>query len=239
MEKASVLASFLLIILIVAGSITVVNAETQTTTYDHGDARKTSLDGTLVFAFDVKVSMETEVGGGWICGNMYLMNWSFRLDYVNPALSNCSDFRVVCYLPAAIGDNPEVSTQGVTNQTELSSQQKTGTLSAALTPANTSNGFFSSITLPFDVYIDGVKSTDDWQEPTWYQNTGFSTNIAESEALLHVFLAPSPTPAAPTFPTLLVAIVLSIAASISIATIAVTRRKCRRKQASDSNPLLS
>ena len=84
MKTTNTFAFTLLIIVLIAASFeTAVQGYTEATPFDHGDSRATSLDGKMVFAYDVKETFETEPEGGWVQGCTYLVNWTFRLDYAN------------------------------------------------------------------------------------------------------------------------------------------------------------
>jgi hypothetical protein len=138
----------------------------QTVTQDFGDCAYVNSAGTNVFAYDIIQSFQTEPnGGGWISGSSYQANWTIRLDYVNQTIINRSSY-IVLYLPPLNGSyiergfppvnvSQDVTVESSTNQTQISLEQKTGTLSATFTVGNNSEGFYQNINFPFTVYSNG------------------------------------------------------------------------------------
>jgi hypothetical protein len=75
----------------------------------------------------------------------------------------------------------------IVNQTELSLTHDTGTLSAAFTPTNSSDGFYMNPEFPFTMYVDAKGLEAGYASGVWYGEGGVSTNIINNDASTHSF----------------------------------------------------
>ena len=219
MRTARVIAFFAIAIVIVSGADTLlVNAQTQITTCDQGDFRQTDPKGNLIFAYDVQESFETEPLGGWINGNTYHLNWTIRLDYINPVFLNDSNYFIQFSLPKQIDNCPGLQIQADNNQTLLNAAHKAGTLNATYKPSNLTS-YYSVVKIPFTVLINGAMLQNDWSTGIWQQESGFSTNVMNNQ------VTPKPATSSlafPTVPAIIVAIAISL---VSVAFIGLRRFK--------------
>jgi len=232
MKASSLFALTLLIVLVTLGSVSLGQGQTvqkQTITQDLGDCAFVNSAGTNVFAYDITQSYQIEPnGGGWIIGQSYQANWTIRLDYYNPTIINASSY-IVFYLPQLNGSyvergfppenvSQDVPVEAATNQTQLSFEQKTGTLSATYEVENNSEGFYQNINFPFKVYSNG----EIIYSATTLQDCDISSQIANSlsPASNHQFSD------APEFPIVTIPLTAMIAiTTLTIVLAAVKKRK--------------
>lgn len=224
MRTRVITVSFLLIVLsVILANQSVTDAQSpqnEIRTCDYGDTAVLNPAGTNIFAYKVVQSWETEKGGGWISGETYQCNWTIKLDYVNQDFINGTSY-IMFYLPTPLGTNldyiplnPNVATQAINNQTQLSNTQKAGTLTAIFTPENTTS-FTFGLGLQFAVYINGVNSTDDLKTGAC-QSPFFSTEVYSSTEALEVAQAPE-------FPSAIA--ILMLLAATSVGLLMVKRRR--------------
>lgn len=216
MKTKTALASlFTVALLVIAAGAAMVHAQTiqkQTWTEDCGDLAHVNSAGTNVFAYDVIQSFQTEPnGGGWVGGNTYQANWTLRLDYVDPNILNGS-YYIAFYLPP-LDSLPDVTVQNLTNQTQLSQAQKTGTLSATFKAGNTTEGFFKNFDFSYKIYLNGVVA----DSGVFYERCSISTTIVNNQASAEV----------PEFSSLAASVTLCIAVSIA-SVVTVQERKIGR-----------
>jgi hypothetical protein len=216
MKTTTALASlFIVALLVIAGAAALVHAQAvqkQTWTEDCGDLAHVNSAGTNVFAYDVIQSFQTEPnGGGWISGDTYQANWTLRLDYVDPNILNDS-YYIAFYLPP-LNSLPDVTVQNLTNQTQLSQAQKTGTLSATFKAGNTTEGFYKNFDFSYKIYINGAVIDNG----VFYERCSISTTIENNQASAEV----------PEFSSLSAAVTLCIAASVAVL-VTVQKRKISR-----------
>ena len=214
MRASSLFAVTTLIALVILGSAVLVHGQTaqkQTFTQDFGDCAYVNSAGTNVFAYDIIQSYQTEPnGGGWLSGQSYQANWTIRLDYFNQSIINDSSY-IVFFLPQLNGSyiergfppenvSQDVPVEASTSQTQLSLEQKTGTLSAIFEVENNSEGFYQNINFPFTVYSNGEAI----YSGTTTQGCDISSEIinSQSPASNHQFSD------APEFPSLLIIVPL-------------------------------
>ncbi len=171
---------FVIVLLVISGNAAMVqtqSSQTQILTHDFGDNAEINSADTNVFAYDVSQSLENEPNGGWVSDNIYQVNWTIRLDYINQDIINGSSY-ILFFLPSPLDTNSNVATQAITNQTQLNLTQKTGTLCVTFKPENIT-GYFFSLNLRFAVYINGVIATNHLRTDA-SQNAGFSTEISQN-----------------------------------------------------------
>lgn len=173
--KASNLFAVLSIIalLIISEGATIVHA--QTLTQDFGVTNITSLNGSKAYSYDVTVNIQTEPNGDWISGKTYQVGWVITLMYVNQSIFN--DFSILFYLPSQWGnsDFTDFTPQIITNETQLSLQQKVGTLNMTFTAGNTPENFQFYVDLMLTVSNNGQVISFDNGE--WFQNTPLYINL--------------------------------------------------------------
>jgi len=208
-------------------AITLIIAS-ETFTLDFGDCAYVNSAGTNVFAYDITQSYQTEPnGGGWLIGQNYQANWTIRLDYFNQSIINDSSY-IVFYLPQLNGSTiergfpPENVSQDVpveasNSQTQLSLEQKTGTLSATFEVENNSEGFYQNINFPFRVYSNG----EIIYSGSTTQDCDISSQIMNSEnpASNHQFSN------APEFPMTAVVLTVMIVVTAMIVVLAAIRKR--------------
>jgi hypothetical protein len=230
MKTTRILASILVVVLLVISESTIIvhaqSVQKQTFfTDDYGDTAEINSAGTNVFAYDLSQSLQNEPNGGWISGDTYQVNWTIRLDYIDQDIINGSSY-VLFYLPSPLDTNSNVVTQVITNQTQLSLTQKTGTLSATFKPEN-ATGYYFSLNLRFAVYINGVIApyhlrTDASQNAdistVISQNTEISPNTLSNENPLEVAQAPE-------IPSLAVVTTLLIAVTVFSVVLLMVRKR--------------
>ncbi len=232
MKTSNLFAITLIIALVTLGSAVFVHGQTaqkQTFTQDFGDCAYVNSAGTNVFAYDIIQSYQTEPnGGGWISGQSYQANWTIRLDYVNQTIINGSSY-IVFYLPQLNGSyiergfppenvSQDVPVEASTNQTQLSLEQKTRTLSATFEVENNSEGFYQNINFPFRVYSNGEII---YSGTTTTHDCDISSEIinSQSPASNHQFSD------APEFPSLVVLAVFLVLSLFAVTTLAIRKRK--------------
>ena len=168
MKSMHILAVVSMIVMLVTLiGINVVQA--QTLTQDFGVTSINSLNGSKGYSYDVTVNIQTEPNGDWISGNTYQVAWVITLIDVNQA--NFNDFSILFYLPSEWGnpDFTDFTPQFIINQTQLSLQQKTGTLNMTFTAGNTKEAFQFYFDLMFTVSNNG--QVIDFDKGMWFQNT--------------------------------------------------------------------
>jgi hypothetical protein len=146
------------------------------------------------------MSIETEQGGGWLPNKTYHVNWTLRLDSVTPQFLNGTNFYIFFSWPPLETVIPTIPAETLVNQVKLSLEHREGTLSAAFTPTEDSDGFFMNPEFPFAVYVDGEALTEEWASGVWRGGAATSTNVIDPYATPTVTTWP-PT-ANPEFPTL-------------------------------------
>jgi len=187
MKSIHAFTAFVIIFVVVAAAASTAHAQTKVFTHDVGDKAQTTEEGKSVFAVDATISMETEPEGGWLPNKTYHVNWTLRLDYVNSEILNGSNFYILYAWPPLETLTPTIPAEAIVNETKLSLAHKTGTISAAFTPTNTSEGFFMNPDFPFAIYVNGKVLAEDWASGIWYGEGGTATNIVDPDATATVW----------------------------------------------------
>ncbi|MGD6852683.1 MAG: hypothetical protein ACQCN6_11555 [Candidatus Bathyarchaeia archaeon] len=221
MKILHVLITIAVVFLVLFEVATTVYAQTKVFTHDHGDRAHTTAEGKSVFACDATVSIETEPKGGWLPNKTYQVNWTLRLDYVNSEFLN-DNYYIQLSWPALEKLTPTIPAGTIVNQTQLSTSHKTGTISAAFTPTNSSDGFYMNPEFPFAIYVNGEALPQDWASGIWYGEGGISTNVIDPNAT--PYSLPSST-ANPEYSTLTVTVALAVAILLVVSAILVVRKR--------------
>ncbi|MGD6805485.1 MAG: hypothetical protein ACQCN4_00790 [Candidatus Bathyarchaeia archaeon] len=222
MKSIHAFTIFVIIFVVLAAGASTAHAQTTVFTHDVGDKAQTTKEGKSVFACDATISMETEPQGGWLPNKTYHVNWTLRLDYVNSEILNGSNFYILYSWPPLETITPTIPAETIVNETRLSLAYKTGTISAAFTPTNTSDGFFMNPDFPFVVYVNGKPLSEDWASGIWYGDGSTATNIVNPDATATVW----PPQNSGEFPTFQVAVGVSAGVLFGIcASVAVRKLK--------------
>ena len=181
MKPVRLLAVFA-VILVIMSSVAFVHAKTEVFTYEDGVEPQAFADGRAIFFGDTILSMENEQGSCWKSGKTYQVNWTLTLESLTPGYLNGTNFYIVVSWPPLESITPTIPAKAIVNQTTLSLEHKTGTISAAFTPTNTSDGFYMNPDFPFTVYVNGEPSTEDWASGVWHGRTGVSGGTIDNGA---------------------------------------------------------
>jgi hypothetical protein len=201
MKSQLLLAITIIILLVTSFGITVVRAETITYDFDNTDFNASQ--GGVFCTMRVMATITTEPEGNWIAKNIYQVNWTIAITYLNQSLYNDDDFSIVCYNPVNViqdaGQNTTIYQTTVT-------PQNSGTLSATFKPS-TSMSFSLDSSFSLTVYSKGnIVTSGSWSQ-------GMNNNPPVTIKVLSQQINPSPT--IPELPVLVIvplfAIVLSVA----------------------------
>jgi hypothetical protein len=223
------------VLLVTTASIATSHAQPVTFTYEDGVKPQVFANGRAIIFGDTTLNMQTEEKGGWLPNNTYQVNWTLSLESLTPGFLNGTDFYILVYWSPLADITPTIPAQVVVNQTELSLTHKTGTISAAFTPTNTSEGFYMNPDFPFVVYVNGEPSHEKWASGVWHGGVGVSTNVLGNTETMQ----PTVTQSDAGFPTLTV-ITLAILAVLLIFTgYAITRKRNPSRISNESKTVIS
>jgi hypothetical protein len=222
MKPVRLLAAFAFIFVIMS-SVASVHAQTEVFTYEDGVRSQAFAGGRAVFFGDTSLNMENEQGGGWQSGKTYQVNWTLTLESLTPGYLNGTDFYIVVSWPPLESITPTIPAKAIVNQTTLSLEHKMGTISAAFTPTNTSNGFYMNPDFPFTVYVNGEPSIEDWASGVWHGGVGVSGGTIDNGTTEQPTGPTQDTK--PEFPTLTVTAIAAIAALLGTLGVIAKKRK--------------
>jgi hypothetical protein len=224
MKPIQTVAVCTIVFLVVSLGIGTVCAQTKVFTHENGVLAQAFAGDRAVFFGDTTLTMETEPEGGWLPNKTYQVNWTLSLESVTPGFLNDTAFYILVSWPPLENITLAIPAETILNQTQLNLEHKTGTISAAFTPTNASDGFYMNPDFPFTVYINNEPSTEVWASGMWHGGGGISTNIIGNDTTPH---SPLLTSTATEFPTLTVAIAAATLL-VALPLVIVKKRSSRR-----------